>query len=76
MKLRVYSKKEKSISLKLRHDILGGVSLDVVDSGGARVLSGSLLDVKDDGTIFVYASVAAELGFQLDERGHLKVIME
>lgn len=76
MKFKIFSGKENKefVTLRLKNDVVGGgVSVVACDGEGGTLGSGSLITFEEDGTISRRSSISAEIGFQLDGAGRVKL---
>lgn len=80
MKLQIFDAKEveeaKPTRLKLEHTTWRGIKVVAVDERGNQRLSGNILTFTEGGEIILHRSVNAELGFQLDDAGRVKLHSE
>lgn len=72
--LEPLKKNEEPLLLKLEETTIGGdMDLVCVDKNGD---DWSLLRLKTTGELILFADIPEHFGFQLDSKGHLKVIKE
>lgn len=78
MQLEIYKVKEKveeKTYLKLEKSIHGGINVVAVNKDGISIKCGSILEISDYG-IHMYCCINNDLGFSVDDKGHLKVTFE
>lgn len=78
MKLEIYGSpklKEKIVRLRLEPSSPGSKSITIraVDEHGETVPCGDLITFHDDGTIYRHLAVNSDLGFSLEEEGHIRL---
>jgi hypothetical protein len=76
MRLEVYqeSQKEKeTVRLRLVQHEDKGISLCAVDKDGIRIERGTLLTIRNDGSLSRDGFLNEELGFKLNERGQIDI---
>ena len=70
---RVYDEKSKEVYLKLQ-SFSGGIKLCAVDRTGKSMKQGNILSIEQNGCVELDRSVNPDLGFQLDEKGRVKIV--
>lgn len=77
MKLKVFPpepEKDETIYLKLEQNrTIGDIILGCCDRSGAKILSGCLLVIHNDGSFSRPFGVDPELGFALDSEGRIQI---
>ena len=53
--------------------ILRGIAVEVVDNNGNRLSEGSLVEFRNDGTLYLNGLIGTKYGFKLDRLGRLVV---
>ena len=70
---RVYDEKAKEVYLTLM-SFSDGIKLYAVDRTGKAMKQGNILSIEQNGCVELDKSVNPYLGFQLDEKGRVKIV--
>ncbi len=72
---KIFQTAEKASSTFLKLELTGNaVQLVVVDSAGGRVLSGSILEITEEGRLYLFTGISETLGFDLHPVGKIKLL--
>ena len=70
---KVYDEKSEEVYLKLQ-SFSGGIKLCAVDRTGKAIRQGNILSIEQSGCVELDEAVNPDLGFQLDEKGRVKIV--
>ena len=70
---KVYDEKSEEVYLTLI-SFSGGIELCAVDRTGKAMKQGNILSILQSGGIKLTVAVNPDLGFQLDEKGRVKIV--
>lgn len=77
MKLEIFEEQEEDkddvVRLRLRRDTTGVIEVVAVDRYRNTVDNGSILWFDENGRLYLNHSISKELGFDLDEKGRIKI---